>query len=204
MNNRVAVAISGAGRSLKNLIQQQFSYKYEIAAVISSSPKAVGNSIAQDFDLPLLVGDFKTPISTEENDKLAAFLKEQNISWICLAGFLKPFPILRQYKSKIINIHPSLLPKFSGHGMYGMKVHRAVLDAQESHTGASIHFVNEKYDDGRMISQIKVDIRGISDAEKIAQKVFDAECELYPRTLDQLIKGNSFLNGPEIFIAEDL
>ncbi|SMF69565.1 formyltransferase family protein [Pseudobacteriovorax antillogorgiicola] len=187
----VAVAISGGGRTLKNLLEQQHSRAYEVAAVISSSTLCAGNQIAIDHKLPLLVCDFSAKGQEQAQTQVGDFLNEHHIAWIALAGFLKPFPVLQAFERRIINIHPALLPRYGGKGMYGMNVHRAVLDAGDSISGATIHYVTEKYDEGQIISQATVDVSDAQDAEGIAKQVFAAECRLYPYTLDLLVKGET-------------
>ncbi|HQW68348.1 MAG TPA: phosphoribosylglycinamide formyltransferase [Flavobacterium sp.] len=111
---------------------------------------------------------------------------------IVLAGFLLKFPehIIKEYPNKIINIHPALLPNFGGKGMYGMNVHRAVLENNEKETGITIHFVNEHYDEGEFISQHKVNIENCRTAEEIATKVQELEHEFFPKAIQKLITNN--------------
>ena len=185
MKANVAVAISGGGRSLENLCLRSNDFGYQIKAVISSSHTCGGLQVAETFNLPVLIADFvKNQLVA---DDVARFLAENEIDWIVLAGFLKPFPILSQYNKKVINIHPSLLPKYGGKGMYGMHVHRRVLSEGDSESGATIHFVSEKYDEGDIIAQKKISIEGLKHAEEIASKVLELECELQPSTLHELV-----------------
>lgn len=186
MKQRVAVAISGGGRSLKNLLAQQSKYAYEIAGVLSSSPGCRGNSIAEEARLPLLVADFSDP-ATE--GLVIRFLKEQACTWVALAGFIKKFPVLPDWRGRVVNIHPALLPAFGGKGMYGMRVHEAVLASGAQESGATLHFVNEHYDQGTVIAQAKVSTLGIARAQELADRVFAAECALFPRVMDSLVKG---------------
>ena len=192
MSNRVLVAISGKGRTLQNLIANQEHFDYTIAAVVSSSESCQGNQIAHENNIPLFVGEFSKSSIEQTTKALVQFTEENNISWIALAGFLKPFPVMNKFKDKIVNIHPALLPNYGGKGMYGMNVHKAVFQAGDQESGATIHFVTDKYDEGRIISQAKVDISKATSAQEIADEVFTAECKLYPQTLHNLIlKSNS-------------
>lgn len=179
--HKVAIAVSGKGRSLENFLRGQ--HAFEVAAVISSSPTAGAVDIARNRDLPLYLFDHKTPAA----EQLNAWLAERGIEWVVLAGFLKIFPSLPSYKDRVINIHPALLPNYGGHGMYGMKVHDAVLAAKEVSSGATVHFVNERYDEGAMIAQARVDLSGATSSEEIARRVFDLECKLYPAVLNRLV-----------------
>ncbi len=193
---KVAIAVSGKGRSLENLLKDQKSF--EIAAVICSNPQAGAIAIASKHKLP--VYDFRA----KELDPLhlERWLNELGISWIALAGFLKVFPTLDSYQGRVVNIHPALLPKFGGHGMYGMRVHEAVKNANETLSGATIHFVNERYDEGAIISQGLVDLTGDMDTHTIADKVFAMECRLYPETLARLIQGELPLKDGQIWKIE--
>ena len=111
---------------------------------------------------------------------------------IVLAGFLLQFPdkIITQFPDKIINIHPALLPKYGGKGMYGKHVHQAVLEHKEEETGITIHFVNEHYDEGRIIFQKNILISNCSSADEIANKVHELEQRYFPEVIDQLLNGN--------------
>ena len=187
MSNKVLVAISGKGRTLQNLISKQTQFNYEVAAVVSSSETCQGNQIAIENNIPLFIGNFSKSSIEKTTDELALFTEVNKISWIALCGFLKPFPILENFREKIINIHPALLPKYGGKGMFGMNVHKAVFESGDSESGATIHFVTEKYDEGQIVSQTKVDISKAVSPQEIADKVFTAECDLYPQTIHDLI-----------------
>jgi phosphoribosylglycinamide formyltransferase 1 len=112
------------------------------------------------------------------------------IDWIVLAGFLRKIPvnIIRGFHNRIINIHPSLLPKFGGKGMYGMHVHRAVIEAREKQTGISIHFVNEEFDKGELLAQYTVDLGDADTPEEVARKVQELEHRYFPYIVEQVIK----------------
>lgn len=186
MNNKIAVAVSGTGRSLQNLLDRQVEYSYEIVAVISSKTGCGGEKIATEFNLPVIPFDNYT-----SKESLEKRLMELQVNWILLAGFIKKFPLLKHYRLHTINIHPSLLPKFGGRGMYGLNVHKAVKEANETKSGVSIHYVTEEYDQGKIIAQQQVNINCSESAEDIARKVFEIECQLYPRTIDSLIKNET-------------
>ena len=111
---------------------------------------------------------------------------------IVLAGFLWKFPehIIAEYPNKIINIHPALLPKYGGKGMYGMKVHQTILDNKEKETGITIHYINEHYDEGEFIFQQKVNIEDCKTPEGIAAKVHDLEHKHFPKIIEKLLKSN--------------
>jgi phosphoribosylglycinamide formyltransferase 1 len=184
INNKIAVAVSGGGRSLENLIHLQSENQYQVDCVISSHASCGANEVAKKYNKELFLGDFS---SVETAKLLYSFLNSRNIDLVVLAGFLKKFPTTPEWANRIINIHPALLPKYGGKGMYGSKVHNAVIEANETQSGATIHFVNDDYDDGKLISQIVVPISQGETSEKLAANVFKAECQLLPITVSNLL-----------------
>jgi phosphoribosylglycinamide formyltransferase-1 len=131
-------------------------------------------------------------LKTDNKDFVIAKLMPFNPDLIVLAGFLWKFPepIIAKYPNQIINIHPALLPKYGGKGMYGKHVHQAVLNNQETETGITIHFVNEHYDEGGIIFQKSVSISDCTSADEIANKVHELEHRYFPEVISQLITRN--------------
>ena len=129
--------------------------------------------------------------SREELDsgELLKKLETLKVDWVLLAGFLLKIPVdfCRAFENKILNIHPSLLPKFGGEGMYGMHVHRAVFEAEEKESGMTIHYVNERYDEGAIVFQGRIDVSEFKSAEEIASEVLKLEHEYYPRVAREVI-----------------
>jgi phosphoribosylglycinamide formyltransferase-1 len=123
-------------------------------------------------------------------DQIIEFLKVENIDLIILAGFLLKIPdaFVKAFPQQIINIHPALLPKFGGKGMYGMHVHRAVIAAGEAETGITVHYVDEEYDHGRFILQAKCKVETSDTPETLSQKVRDLEFEYYPKAVESLLE----------------
>lgn len=195
---RVAVAVSGGGRTLKNLLAHQNS-SFEVVGVVASHPQCGAVQFAQDQGLPLFIGTFSAAGWESVSQQLQAHLTAWRVDWIVLGGFLKPFPILGPWRDRIINIHPALLPKFGGKGMYGHHVHEAVLKSGATMSGATVHFVNERYDEGNIIAQVEVAIQGLHDAEAIAARVFAAECDLYPRVIEALAAGKLPLSEQRVW-----
>ena len=190
MRPRVLVALSGSGRSLQNLISYQREHKsFELCGVISSSSKVLGVEIAKENNLEVFSAKFLR--QAKASPELCHFIESKRPDLIVLAGFLKVFPT--EFNSpylnqiKVINIHPSLLPKHSGKGMYGQKVHEAVIKSEEKESGASIHEVTPVYDEGPLISQIKVPVLKEDTADSLAKRVFAAECLLYPKTIEYVL-----------------
>lgn len=196
---RVAVAVSGGGRSLANMLgKEERDRGYEVACVIASREDCGGVEIARRHGLPVFVGDFRAAALVTTGAKLYAWLETQSVHWIALAGFIKLFPIQDNWHQRIINIHPALLPNFGGSGMYGDRVHKAVLAVGASETGATVHFVDERYDEGDAIASIRVKVLADDTPHSLADRVFAAECQLYPYVLDALIDGRLPLVGGQI------
>jgi phosphoribosylglycinamide formyltransferase-1 len=184
---RLAVFLSGSGSNAEKI----FSYfknhaTIEVACVLSNNPQAVGLQRAEKFGLPARVFS-KTQL--RESDKVISWLKEAGVTHVVLAGFLWMIPpnLVRAYPQRIINIHPALLPKFGGKGMYGSKVHEAVKAASERETGITIHEVNEQYDEGRILFQGKCPIHPKFSVEQIAEQVQRLEHAHYPRVIEQWV-----------------
>lgn len=159
----------------------------EIAGLIVNKPGIKSIERAEKFNIPVSV------ITDTDEDSFTKKLQKQLGEWnpdlIVLAGFLKKIPdfIIQQYKGKIINIHPALLPKFGGKGYYGLNVHKAVLESGEKESGCTVHFVNKKYDKGPIINQKKVPVHTTDTPEVLAKRVLKAEHKLLPAVIKKLI-----------------
>lgn len=193
----VVVGVSGAGRSLSNLLQLQDQSKFKVVGVFSNKPKCKALEIAKNSGVQTFCSSFDSAQSNHQ--VLEDWLLSLQTEWIVLAGFLKKMPSLHRYQQRCINIHPSLLPKYGGPGMYGMRVHKAVCENHELLSGASIHFVTEIYDEGQVISQVEIPLHANDQPEEIAQKVFAGECRLLPETLNRLISQDLPLPKNQIF-----
>ncbi len=196
---KVAVAVSGSGRSLVNFIHRQQSFA--VCGVIASRGDCNGAKIAIDQGLPLYVNAFAD--NDHASHGVYKWLESINAEWVALAGFLRPWPISHTWSKRVTNIHPSLLPLFGGKGMYGHHVHQAVLASGCSETGATVHFVDEVYDRGDVIAQIRVPVLSSDTPESLAARVFEAECRLYPWALNQLIGHTLPLADGRIAILEE-
>ncbi len=180
----VVVGVSGTGRSLRNLLALESESLWSIKGVFSNKDSCKAIGFARRSGLPTWTGDV-----AGESESLQKFILEQthrHFGVVCLAGFLQKFPPLDLAGAMAINIHPSLLPEFGGQGMYGMHVHQAVFDSKQEQSGATVHFVSDQYDEGKIIDQIKVDISQCSSAADIAGAVFVAEKKLLRQVLDGL------------------
>ena len=184
----IAIFASGEGTTTQNLIDYFKSHNFaiNIALIVSNNPKANVLNRAKAAGVTTLLIDRKT---FYESDQVIEKLKSLNIDLIVLAGFLWKVPenLIKNFPGKIINIHPALLPKYGGKGMYGMNVHKAVIEAKEIKSGISIHFVNEQYDEGQIISQHSCLIDSNETAESLSQKIHLLENEFFPKAIVGLL-----------------
>ena len=194
---KIVVGISGRGKSLENLWQtaQKPSGKFEIVGVVASNDQCAGLVFAKSKNIPITSGYFS---NSDYPQNLEAWLSERSTDWIFLAGFIRVFPILEQYEGKIINIHPSLLPKHGGKGMYGLNVHRSVLESGDKISGATVHIVTKDFDQGPILAQVKVPVT-VKEPQSLAQQVFAAECDLYPKVANWLADEQLPKNQPIIY-----
>ncbi len=177
---------SGTGTNVDNIIKY-FAFKPEvkIASVFCNNPNAKVIVRATENYVPVVVFSKEEFKSNVVLDKLKAI----NPDLVVLAGFLLQLPtvLIDAFPNKIVNIHPALLPKYGGKGMYGQFVHQAVLNNNEKETGITIHFVNEHYDDGEVIFQKSIAVDDCATADEIATKVHALEHEFYPKVIEQLL-----------------
>lgn len=184
---RIVIFASGSGTNAENLIK--FFHNRDNVSVIhvlTNNPHAKVLDRCKKLDVSTSV--FNKPDFTETPVVLNA-LKKMSPDLIVLAGFLWKIPenIIKEFSNKIINIHPSLLPKYGGKGMYGMHVHEAVVANREIETGISIHYVNEHYDEGAIIFQVKCDVLPTDSAEEVAAKIHELEIEHFPKVINKII-----------------
>jgi len=185
---KIALFVSGSGTNAQNIINY-FSDNKSIKAdsVWSNNPNAYALTRAANLGVQTFVFDRHQLYETGE---VVQILKERGIDLIVLAGFLWLIPENLINNFKIINIHPALLPKYGGKGMYGMKVHQAVRDNGDKETGITIHFVNNEYDCGEVIFQAICPVLPSDTPEDIAQKVHQLEYEHFPKVIEKLLSDN--------------
>lgn len=183
---RLAVLLSGSGRTLLNLLNhiRAGALPASIELVIASR-ECPGAQHARDAGIPTLVIPGVIPA-----ERLGALLREHRIDWVVLAGYLKLIQIPPGYEGRIVNIHPALLPDFGGPGMYGDRVHQAVLRAGAPESGCTVHFVTDEYDRGPIILQRRCPVLPGDTPHDLAARVFALECEAYPEALRRLIAGD--------------
>lgn len=185
---KLAVLLSGSGRTLDNLLEyiNQGKLDAQICVVVGSRD-CLGVEKAKAAGIPTHV--FDGGIGGEDLDRIC---NEHSIDWVVLAGYLKLVPITDRVRGRVINIHPSLLPKFGGKGMHGMHVHEAVLEAARqgeiTETGCTVHFADEEFDQGKIIAQRHCPVSTDDSAEQIAARVFELECECLPSALSQVLQ----------------
>ncbi|GEO09618.1 phosphoribosylglycinamide formyltransferase [Segetibacter aerophilus] len=184
---QIALFASGAGSNAKKIIEHfENSGRVVIKLVVCNKPGAGVVQIAADNNIPVLM------IERERFFNGDSYLNELNlasIEFIVLAGFLWKIPetLIQNFRNRIINIHPALLPKFGGKGMYGSKVHEAVIAAGEVESGITIHYVDEHYDNGDVIFQAKCSILPTDTAESLAEKIHKLEHENFARVIEECV-----------------
>lgn len=184
----IALFASGTGSNALRIIDHfRVSESVVVSLVVCNKPDAPVVEKVRELGIEVLVMD---NASFESGLTLLQELDYRGIDWIVLAGFLRKLPVnlINGYRDRIINIHPALLPKFGGKGMYGMYVHTAVVAAGETETGITVHFVNEEFDKGEILAQYSVAVDATDTPETVAQKVQQLEHRYFPYIVEQVIK----------------
>ncbi len=185
---RLAIFASGAGSNAKKIIEHFRDHpSIKVGLVVCNKPGAGVINIAEKEKIPVLLIEKQRFF---EADAYLPELKKQAIDFIVLAGFLWKVPaaLIRQYPDKIVNIHPALLPKYGGKGMYGSRVHEAVIAAGEKESGITIHWVDEQYDHGNIILQATCSVEEQDTPDLLAQKIHVLEHQHYPETIARLLQ----------------
>ena len=188
--HKIAILVSGTGTNAINIIEYfEKNSVADVTLVVSNKTDALAVEKAQNKGVKTIVFNNE---SFKKNGEVLDYLRSESIDFIVLAGFLMKVPndIIHAYPKKIVNLHPSLLPKFGGKGMYGNRVHRAVVEAQEPESGISIHYINEEYDEGAIIFQAKVSIEKKDSVEVLAQKIQQLEHRFFPKVIEQVISNS--------------
>ncbi len=183
----IAVFASGGGSNARKIIEHfKDSSVGKVALVVSNKPNAGVLTISAEHGIPTQIIDRQSFYETED---ILKTLEKHKIGLVVLAGFLWLVPgyLVRAFPQRILNIHPALLPKFGGKGMYGHHVHEAVKAAGETETGMTIHFVNEQYDDGDIVFQARCPVAAEDSAEDIARNVLVLEHRFYPTIIEKVI-----------------
>lgn len=189
MNRNIAIFASGSGSNAENIVRYfQDNDAVKVKLIIANKNDAYVLQRARNLNIPSAVF-LKEEWKTAEN--IVSILKEYEIDFIVLAGFLLRIPdtLLHAYPNSIINIHPALLPKYGGKGMYGDHVHKAVVAAGDTQSGITIHYIDDKYDEGEMIAQFACEVAPEDTYETVAAKVHALEYEHFPRVIEEVLSG---------------
>ncbi|RYZ93153.1 MAG: phosphoribosylglycinamide formyltransferase, partial [Sphingobacteriaceae bacterium] len=188
MKKRIAIFASGSGSNAQKIMEHFKRHNdAEVAIVLTNNPQAYVLQRADNFEIPSHIFGRKEFYDTDEVIRL---LKNLNVDLIVLAGFLwlVPQSLLKAFPNKIINLHPALLPKYGGKGMYGDNVHKAILADKEEESGITIHFVNEHFDEGEIIHQSKFKIEPGDNLEMVKFKGQQLEHLHFPKVVENLLK----------------
>ena len=183
----IAIFASGSGSNAQNIIEFFKNSDINISLILTNNPNAFVIKRAENLNIPSYIFDKE---EFYNSNKIIQKLHDLNIDLIVLSGFLWLVPenLIEFYNDKIINIHPALLPSYGGKGMYGDKVHKAVIDNKESESGITIHFVNKKYDEGNIIFQAKCKIEKNDTPESLAKKIHELEYAHFPKVINDLLR----------------
>jgi len=202
---RLAVLISGAGTTLENLLEKIAARQLaaQVRVVVSSNPAARGLEHAHRAIVPTTV------LERRSFDSEAAFseaifnrCRQASVDFVVMGGFLKHVSIPPDFENRVINIHPALIPACCGKGFYGLRVHAAVLASAARESGCTVHFVDDEYDHGPILLQRTVPVERDDTPERLAARVFAAECEAYPEALRLLASGRVRVENGRVTIAE--
>lgn len=187
MRSRIAVLVSGRGSNLQALLDHldrlDDARTSDVVVVISNRSEAAALEIARRRDIPAEHLAFP-----DDGAALMALLARHRVDLVVLAGYLKRVPaeVIRKYQGRVLNVHPALLPSFGGEGMYGSRVHEAVVAAGERETGVTIHLVDDEYDRGSIVAQWRIPVATGETALSLAGRVLELEHFIYPRTIEMV------------------
>jgi phosphoribosylglycinamide formyltransferase-1 len=184
---RVAIFASGAGSNAEQLILRfKNSSSIQVSLIVCNKPEAGVLNIAKQHNIDTLLIDKETFF---RGDSYLPLFEALKIDWIILAGFLWKIPatLIAHWPQRIINIHPALLPKYGGKGMFGTRVHQAVLEAGEKESGITIHFVDEHYDHGTTVFQATCQVKPTDTVESLSQRIHALEHKHYPKVVEELL-----------------
>lgn len=187
MRARIAVLASGRGSNLQAILDYLDSTSerasFEVAAVLSNKADAPALDVARKRGIPAIAFD---AVADADGRILSRHLSDNRIDIVALAGYLKKIPeaVIDAFPGRILNVHPALLPRHGGHGMYGSRVHEAVIASGERETGVTVHLIDAEYDRGPIVAQWKVPVESGDNAHILAARVLSVEHALYPRAID--------------------
>ncbi len=195
MTLRLGCLISGGGRTVLNLHEaiERGDVPASIEVVVAHRAELAGVERCRDAGLRVEI----VPVAPKETvaDRIDAVLGDAEIDLVCLAGYLRHFRVAPRWTDRVINIHPSLLPRHGGHGMYGDRVHAAVLAAGDPESGCTVHAVDEIYDHGAVLLQRRCPVRPDDTVATLAARVFDEECRAFPDAISAIARGEIVLGA---------
>lgn len=186
--SKIAIFASGKGSNAREILQflREKNSRVDVSVIITNKRSAGIYHVAEEYAVPIYYFSNKEFVI---GGKVMDLLKEHLVQWIVLAGFLRKVEglVLEKFENKILNLHPSLLPKFGGKGMYGGFVHQAVIDAKEYESGISIHLVNSEFDKGKVLFQAKCEVEKGQTVEELAKKIQKLEHSFFPKVIEETI-----------------
>jgi len=201
---RIAVLLSGSGTSLENLFEKiDEGLPARVVAVVASRSDAFGLERARNRGVPAFAVPRKQyPDVTAFNDAIHALLDDFEIDLVLLLGFLSPFETRGRFDGRTMNVHPALIPAFSGPGFYGHRVHEAVIKSGVKQSGATVHFVDAQYDSGPIILQEAVPVADDDTPDSLAERVQACERRLVPRAVQLFAEGRLRIEGSQVHIRD--
>jgi len=190
----ILIFASHSGSNMQSIIDfaKKNDTNYEVKCLITNNSKAFVIERAKSENIPYFhLSNITHPDRQDFINAIKKIIDEYNINLIALAGYMKLLPteIIDYVNGRVLNIHPALLPKYGGDGMYGMNVHKAVIENKEKESGATVHLVNSEYDKGKILAQQKINVEPYDTPETLAEKVLFIEHKLYPETIHKISTG---------------
>lgn len=200
---RLAVCVSGGGTTLQNLIDRIRSRQLsaQIVQVVASKPRIGAIARAEAANIPLALASRNARSRTEFSASVFDAIRHSRADLVILGGFLSLLYIPPEYKGRVFNVHPSLIPAFSGEGFYGSRVHKAALKYGVKVSGCTVHFADEAYDNGPIVLQRVVPVFEADTPEALAARVFREECEALPEAITMYAEGRLRIDGRRVHIA---
>ena len=202
---RLAVCVSGGGTTLQNLIDQIRSRRLnaQIVQVVASRPRIGAIARAEAANIPLALANRNARSRTDFSTSVFDPIRHSQADLVILAGFLSLIYIPPEYKGRVLNVHPSLIPAFSGEGYFGAKVHSAVLEYGAKVSGCTVHFADDAYDNGPVILQRVVPVEEDDSPETLAARVFQEECKALPEAIVMYAQGRLRIDGRRVRISPE-
>ncbi len=191
---RLGILLSGGGRTFQNLhtLCRREELSATICVVVGSKPAAYGLERARQAGIPCVIADRRRLDEQTFHAAITTALLQARVDLVCMAGFTAFWRIPAEFRGRVLNIHPALLPKYGGQGFYGMRVHRAVLDAGEAESGCTVHVCDNQYDHGPIVLQRRVPVLPHDTAESLARRVFEQELIAYPQAIRRYTQSSSW------------